>query len=172
MIPVNVNTYWLTYNYWDSQVKDQLQHSDLQTIIRRHLLKIMCCIVTNPSPGDNHQSTGGQSERTQCQAKISTWNSFSYILYQGSPLFPIFRELLGSFHRYFSVTQRPPSPHPSNLTLVYLVPVLHLLPPSTAFWQYGTHPFFSDVQTISILSDPPYLLTQFMFLISYAPLHS
>ena len=32
-----------------------------------------------PSPCDNYQSTGGRSERTQCQAKISAWNSFSYI---------------------------------------------------------------------------------------------
>ena len=32
-----------------------------------------------PSPGDNHQITGGRSERTRCQAKMATWNSFSYI---------------------------------------------------------------------------------------------
>ena len=32
-----------------------------------------------PSPCANHQSTEGRSERTQCQAKISAWNSFSYI---------------------------------------------------------------------------------------------
>ena len=32
-----------------------------------------------PSPFDNHQSMGGRSERTQCQAKLAAWNSFSYI---------------------------------------------------------------------------------------------
>ena len=32
-----------------------------------------------PSLCDNHQSTGGRSERTQCQAKMAAWNSFSYI---------------------------------------------------------------------------------------------
>ena len=32
-----------------------------------------------PSPGNNHQSTGGRSERTQGQAKMVPWNSFSYI---------------------------------------------------------------------------------------------
>ena len=31
------------------------------------------------SPCDNHQNTGGRSERTQCQAKMAAWNSFSYI---------------------------------------------------------------------------------------------
>ena len=32
-----------------------------------------------PSPCDNHQSTGGRSDRTQGQAKMAGWNSFSYI---------------------------------------------------------------------------------------------
>ena len=32
-----------------------------------------------PSPCDNHQSMGGRSKRTQGQAKMATWNSFSYI---------------------------------------------------------------------------------------------
>ena len=31
------------------------------------------------SPGDNHQSTGGQSERMQGQAKMAVRNSFSYM---------------------------------------------------------------------------------------------
>ena len=35
--------------------------------------------VSHPSPGDNHRSTGMPSERTQGQAKIAAWNSFSYI---------------------------------------------------------------------------------------------
>ena len=32
-----------------------------------------------PSPCDDHQSMGGQSEWTQGQAKMAAWNSFSYI---------------------------------------------------------------------------------------------
>ena len=61
---------------------------------------------------------------------------------------------------------------PSNLTSVYLVPVLHLLSPQTPFWPYGTHPFFPHAQTIAILFDPLCSLTPFIFQLSYAPLHS
>ena len=53
------------------------------------------------------------------------------------------------------------SHHPSSLTSVSLLPAFHLLPPSTPFWPYGTHPFFSHAQTFSILSDLIYLLTPF-----------
>ena len=53
----------------------------------------------------------------------------------------------------FLCCPRQPSPHPSSLTLVYLVPALHLLLPSTPFWPYSTHPFFPHAQTISIFSD-------------------
>ena len=49
---------------------------------------------------------------------------------------------------------------------------LPLLRPSTPYWPYGTHPFFPHAQTISILSDLLYLLTLFLFQLSYAPLHS
>ena len=34
--------------------------------------------ASHPSPGDNHQSTGGPSERTQGQAKMAARNSISY----------------------------------------------------------------------------------------------
>ena len=37
------------------------------------------CNGIPPSTGDNHQSTGERSERTQGQAKIASWISFSYI---------------------------------------------------------------------------------------------
>ena len=43
----------------------------------------------------------------------------------------------------FLCCPRPPSRHPSSPTSVSLVPALHLLPPSTPFWPYDTHPFFS-----------------------------
>ena len=47
---------------------------------------------------------------------------------------------------------RPPSGHPSNLTLFYPIPALHFHPPSTQFNPYGTHPFSPRTQTISILN--------------------
>ena len=45
-------------------------------------------MASHPSPGDNHQG-----ERTQGQAKIAEWNSFSYRYTRAlqSTLFPIFR---------------------------------------------------------------------------------
>ena len=46
-----------------------------------------------PSPGDNHQSTGGLFERTQGQAKMAAWNSFSYICTRALHSFTHFRAL-------------------------------------------------------------------------------
>ena len=47
-------------------------------------------------------------------------------------------------------------------------------PPLTAaintFWIYGSNPFFPHAQTISILSNPLYSLTSFLFQFSYVPL--
>ena len=53
----------------------------------------------------------------------------------------------------FLCCPRPPSHHPSSRTSVSLILALHLLPLSTPFWPYDTHPFFPHAQTISILSD-------------------
>ena len=92
-----------------------------------------------------HQSTGGRSERTQGQAKNGSVKLILLHMYQGSPLFPIFRELTPAVA---ALQARPPSHHPSSLTSVSLVPALHLLPPSTPFWPYGTYPFFILAQTI------------------------
>ena len=66
----------------------------------------------------------------------------------------------------------PPSRHPSSLTLVSLIPALHVRPSSTPLWPYGAHRFFQHVQTISILSDLIYSLTPFLFQLSYVQLHS
>ena len=78
-------------------------------------------------------------------------------MHQGSPFFPVFPIL--SYWVASSVIQsccpRSPLHHPASLTSVSVVPALHLLPPSTAFWPYGIHP-------ISILSDPRYSLTPFI----------
>ena len=103
----------------------------------------------HPSPGDNHQSTGGRSERTQSQAKwpcethsvthvpgLSSLSDLSRIVTQPPP--------------WFLCCPRPPH-HPFSLTSVYLVPALQLLQPSTLFWPSGTHPFFPHAQTISVL---------------------
>ena len=81
----------------------------------------------------------------------------------GSTLLPIICALLQSLHRHSFIAQGPPSHHPSSLSSVFLVPALHLLPPSTPFWPYGTHPFFTHALTISILSDLLYSLTPFLF---------
>ena len=119
-------------------------------------------MVSLPSRYDNHQSTGGWSERTQCQAKVAMWNSFSYICTRA----------LHSFRSFvqppplFLCCLRPPSHHPSSLTSVSLVPGLHWLRPSLPFWPYGTHSLFPHSQTISILSDLLYLLTPFLFQLS------
>ena len=80
---------------------------------------------------------------------LSTLSDFSLIVEQPSPS--------------FLYCPRPPSHHPSSPTSVSLVPALHLLPPSIAFWQYGTHPYFPHAQTISILFVLLYSLTPFLF---------
>ena len=58
------------------------------------------------------------------------------------------------------------------LTSVSLAPAIHLLPPSTPFWPYGTPPFFPHPQTITIFSALSYSLTPFLFQLSYASLNS
>ena len=86
----------------------------------------------------------GWSERTQGQAKLIQLHR-----YQESQILNALTLCLKSF----LCCPRPPSHHPSSLTLVSLVPALHFLPLSTPFWPYSTHPFFEHAQTISILSD-------------------
>ena len=44
-----------------------------------HLRPFYSLSQLHPSPGYNHQSTRGRSERTQGRAKMDAWNSFSYI---------------------------------------------------------------------------------------------
>ena len=58
----------------------------------------------------------------------------------------------------FLCCPRPSSHHPSSPTSVSLVAALNLLPQSSPFWPYGTHPFFPHAQTISIFSDLPLLV--------------
>ena len=53
--------------------------------------------------------------------------------------------------------------NPSNLTSVYLLLALHLLPSSTPFWPYGTQPFSPRVHILLILSDPVFSPTLFLF---------
>ena len=95
-------------------------------------------------------------------------------MHQGSVLFPIY-----CLAAYTDIPLLPKVTftHPSSLTSVYIVPVLHLLPPSIPVWPYGTHPFFLNAQSISILSDPLYSLTDFLLEVSYHlfipnPIHS
>ena len=94
--------------------------------------------ASHPSPGDNHQSTGGRSERTQGKQK---WprktQSVTYVprLSTVSDLPRIVAQPLPSF----LCCPRLPSHHPFSLTSASLVSALHLLPPSTPFSPYGTH---------------------------------
>ena len=97
--------------------------------------------------------------KNTCRTRLSKNGRVRLIqlhMHQGSSLLPILRALSS-----FLCCPRPPSHHPFSLTSVSLVPALHLLPPSTPFWPYGTHPFFPHAHTISILSDLLYSLTHF-----------
>ena len=99
---------------------------------------------------------GGQSERTQGQAKMSMWNSFSYICTRALHSFRYFLY----FHAASTVIPLlpkatfTPSIQP-NLGLP------HTRPPLTSaintFWPFGFHPLFPNDQTILILSDLLYL---------------
>ena len=127
-------------------------------------------MASNHSPGDNNQSTWGRSERTQGQAKMASWNSFSYICTMALLSFRSFA------HRRAASTVIPLSPKatftPSiqpNLGLPRTRPPLTSA--SNTLLLYGTHPFFPHAQTISILSDLLYSLTPFLFQFSYVPLH-
>ena len=130
---------------------------------------VTCYIICGHtlSPCYNHQSTGGWSEKPQCQAKMAAWNSFSYIWTRALHAFRSFAIVVHP-PPSFLCCLRPPSHHPSSITTAFLVPVPHWLPPSTPFWSYGTHPFLPHAQTISILSDLLYSLTPFLFQLSYA----
>ena len=86
-------------------------------------------MASHPSPGDNRQSTEWWSKRTQGQAKMTAWNSFSYICTRVLHSF-----ICRAASTVIPLLPRPPSHHPSSLTLVYLVTDLCLLPQSTPFW--------------------------------------
>ena len=128
----------------------------------------------------NRARKGGPKEHRAKQIWPCETHSVTYA--PGLSTLPYLR-LSRSFRRHSSVTQRPPQHHPFSLTLVYLPDsgqllkpqaaskpqasfilemdltvcpesyYLLLLPPSTSFRPHDTHPFFPNVQTISILSD-------------------
>ena len=145
------------------------QHTPLSPYIYR--LSQHHITASQPSPGDNHQSTGGWSERTLGQAKIAAWDLFSYICTRALHSFRSFADCRAAY-TVISLCTKPPSQHPSSITSVFLVPTLHLLPPSTPFWPYGTHPFFLHAPTINKISDLLYSLTPFLLQLWYAPLVS
>ena len=158
----------MTFSLHQGRVVMSNQITHTHTIINIHLAHIhdICSLIlsscahfyrlSHPSPGDNHQSTGGRSVRTQGQAKMAALNSFSYLYIRALRSFRSFTQPPPSF----LCCPRPPSHQPSRLTSVSLVLAIHLLP-STPFWPYGTHPFFPHAQTISILSDLLYSLLLF-----------
>ena len=113
-----------------------------------------------------HQSTGGRAK----QKWLRETHSVTYA--PGLSTLYYLSRIVAQPPPSFLCCSRPPSHHPSSLTPVYLVPALHLLPLSTTFWSSGAHPFFPHAQTISLLNDPLYSLTPFLYQLSYAPLHS
>ena len=96
------------------------------------------------SPYDNPPEQGRVVRKEQRgQAKMATWNSFSYII-----MYQLGLSTLSDLSRLdlqpppsFLYCARPHSHHPSSLTSVSLLPALQLLPPSAPFWPYGTPPF-------------------------------
>ena len=118
--------------------------------------------ASHPSPGDNHQSTGGRpNEHRDKQKWPPETHSITYIP-RLSTLYNLSR-IVSQPPQSFLSCPSPPVHHPSSLTSVYLVSALHLLPPSASFLIYGTDPFFRHAQTISILSDLLYSITPFIF---------
>ena len=101
----------------------------------------------HPSSGDNHQSTGWLSERTQGKAKIATWNTISYIYVPGPSTLSYLSRIFSHPPPSFLCCPRTPSHHLSSPTSVYRVPAHHLLMQSTPFWPCDTHPFFPHAQT-------------------------
>ena len=114
---------------------------------------------------------GGRSERTPDQAKWQL-ETHSVTYAPGLSTLSNLLRIVAKPPPSLLSCPRPPSHHPSSLALVYLVPILHLLLPSTTFWLYGTHTFFPHTQIISILSASLYSLIPFIFQLSYAPLRS
>ena len=82
---------------------------------------------------------------------MAAWNSFSYIYVPGISTLSSLLCIVAQPPLSFLCCPRRPSHHPSRLTLVYLVPAFHLLPPWIPFWPFSTQPFFLHAQTISIL---------------------
>ena len=116
---------------------------------------------SHPSAGDNHQNTGGRSERTQGQAKMTAWNSFSYVCtraLQSSLSFMHYRAASTVISLLPTATFTP-SIQP-NLGLPRIRHPLSL--PSTPFCWYGTYPFIPHAQTISTHSDPLYPRSPFI----------
>ena len=62
-----------------SQYTSHLCHDFLQLCSFYSLSQLHQVMASHPSPGDNHQSMGGWSERTQGREKMAEWNLISYI---------------------------------------------------------------------------------------------
>ena len=76
-----------------------------------------------PIPGDKHQRTGGRSERTQVQAKVAAWNSFSYKCTRVLYSFRSFAHCRAA-STVIRLLPKATLTHLSSLTSVSLVPVL------------------------------------------------
>ena len=133
----------------------------LQFIPKHHVTE------SHPSGGDNPQSMGGRSQRREGHAKWPR-ETHSVTHAPGLSTLTYLSRIDAQPPLSFLCCPKPPSHHPCNPTSVSLVHALHLLMPSTPFWPYNTHPFFSHAQTISILSELLYSLLPFY---SSSPTH-
>ena len=87
-----------------------------------------CIMKRHPTPlwVMIHQSVGGWSKTTQGQAKMSTWNIIIHICTRAFHSFLSFTHCCTDF-TIITLRPRPPSHHPSNLTLVYSMPAVSTL---------------------------------------------
>ena len=97
---------------------------------------------------------------------MAALNSFSYICTRALHSFLSFAHCRAASTVIPLLPKAIFTPTIQPITSVYLVPVIHLLPPSTPFWPYDTQPFFPHAQTISILTGPLHSLTLFLFQLS------
>ena len=184
----NQNTIIIIYHDFLSPPRrgSQVKSDNTQTIINIHPLAHMldicamifssCAIFTiypniikwrHPTPlqvTTTKAREGGSKEHRAKQKWPRETHSVTYV--PGLSTVSDFSRIFAQPPPSFLCCSRPPSHLPSSLTSVSFVPALHLLPPSTPFGPYGTHPFFPHAQNISILSDLLYSLTPFLFRMS------
>ena len=109
--------------------------------------------ASHPSPDDNHQSTGGRSERIQGQAKMAAGSSFSYVCTRALHSFRSFAQPPPSF----LCCQRGPSRHPSQSLYTKgsycIVRIIEIsLPTMHSVWRHHVHSVAAVLVLYSVIS--------------------